>query len=96
MRAILCALLLIPSAALANDVKRFTADGANPPGLVAAGKCEKLRMRHAAKPDAAVRMRPLEQEAAANAYYPVLRLKDGCDEPVIIGEKIGGGPDAER
>lgn len=90
MRAFLLALLLVPGAALANDFKTFTLSGPLP--LVAGkdGRCQNARM-HPAKPTLPARARTLGQEPPANAYLPVLRLKDGCDVPVMVGENVGGG-----
>ena len=86
MRAVLLALMLMPNAALANDPKTFISDSPLRTNARAGQACQNARVHNAAKPLPTTRMTPLAQEPAANAYLPVMRLKDGCDLPVMVRE----------
>lgn len=94
MRAVLLCLMLVPGAARANDVTTFSFERPIRLKPTNADKCHNARLHFAAKPAQPLRAKRLEDEPAANAYLPVLRLKDGCDVPVLVGENVSGGADA--
>jgi hypothetical protein len=75
---------------------RFVMFAAAKPVVAAAAKpCQNAtaqtvdgQSRNAIKPLLA---RPLGEEPAASRYLPVLRMVDGCDLPVKIGDHKEGG-----
>jgi hypothetical protein len=94
MRVLVLALALLPGAALADDAVApskpvVAAKPATAPG--AKKQCANAQSQHVGTANGAVRARPLRDEPRANRYLPVLRMVDGCDKPVMIGEQDEGG-----
>jgi hypothetical protein len=97
MRVLVLALALLPGAAMAEDLsvaskpKIAELPYALPKVAKAKGKqCANATNRFVGGADQAVRARPLREEPRANRYLPVLRMVDGCDTPVMIGEQVEG------
>jgi hypothetical protein len=98
MRVLVLALALLPGAAMAEDLsvaskpKIAELPYALPKVAKARteGQCANATNRFVGSADQAVRARPLKEEPRANRYLPVLRMVEGCDTPVMIGEQVEG------
>ncbi|MBO9621228.1 MAG: hypothetical protein J7500_00805 [Sphingomonas sp.] len=88
MRMFVLALALLPAAANAGapDPKPRVQPAA--PVLSLSGRVCHNAGAEKASPDAkVVKPRRLAEEPAAEAYYTVLRLENGCDKPVLVRER---------
>ena len=99
MRVLVLALALLPGAAMAEDLSvaskpKVTVLPMTMPKVAntAEGKqCANATNRFVGSADQAVGARPLKEEPRANRYLPVLRMVEGCDKPVMIGEQVEEG-----
>lgn len=100
MRLLVLALALLPAAALAGEREEGASPSRTAPpslsklplraGLLAKrlDQCQNASARQVAPADKPLRTRPLNREPLAEGYLTVLRLEDGCDKPVKVGERI--------
>ena len=96
MRALVLALALLPGAALAEDAAApakpsLSVTPAPAPKRLADKQCANARVQHAKPDDKLITARPLTEEPKANRYLPVMRMVDGCELPMMIGEHKEGG-----
>lgn len=88
MRMLVLALALLPAAANAGAPDpRPRAEPAAPLLSPSGRVCQNAGAEKASPHAKVVKPRALGDEPAAEAYYTVLRLENGCDKPVLVRER---------
>lgn len=88
MRMLVLALALLPAAANAGAPDPRPRAEPAAPVLSPSGRICQNAGAQKASPDArVVKPRRLAEEPAAEAYYTVLRLENGCDKPMLVRER---------
>jgi hypothetical protein len=84
----LLALALFPAAAPAEEADPSPqATAVQPATLSAREACKDSKFHKVMPPGEPPKLRTLDREPEAEAYFTVLRIDDGCDKPVLVRER---------